>query len=139
MDFILNTILDKSVKGYVSITIFFLLGGLLTWAGVKSLGFLGICFGIALLLVSVAMIVLISGMSNQGDVIKIIKRDFSPENHAQLLALYEPYRVRKCHALFVNILNRAKRDLYEVERLSSIAADGNYDTRSWFDVVGFDQ
>ena len=134
MNIILNKVLDKSLTGYISLTTTLLVGGLLIWAGFKGNGFL-FCFGTVLLSLSLAMLVFISFMSNQHDVMKIIKKDFSSENHAQLLALYEPYRVKNNHAVFASILGMAKKDVHEVERLTE-KFGAHYDMRSFLDETG---
>ena len=134
----MNSILNKNLKGYVFTILLLLIGGLLVWAGVKSLGSLGIFIGSVILLISVVMLVLLSLMSNQRDVIKIIRRDFSPEFHDQLIVLYEPFLKRERHALFVDILKKSKKDFHQVERFSEIAARVDYDPLGFFDEVGIE-
>jgi len=134
----INILFNKGPKGYIVTIIIFLLGALLVWAGVKSIGFLGICVGSVILLISVAMFMFISLIPSQKDVIKVIKRDFPPEFHEQLIALYEPFRKRERDALFIDILKKAKKDFHQVERFSEIAARVDYHPRGFFDEVGID-
>lgn len=65
-----------------------------------------------------------------------IEEDFSPEWHLKVLALYEPLYLSGHGSWFLDILRRAKGNIFEVEKLIKIAERVGYDPRSWFDEVG---
>lgn len=79
------------------------------------------------------MFLFISAIPKHKDVIKVIKREFPPEFHDQLIALYEPFRQRERYALFIDILKKAKKDFQQVERFAKVAERVDYNPRAFFE------
>ena len=124
----------RQLGGYIASLIMLIGGGYLIWINIQKGGCAGIGLGVILITVAGIMAYLITPIDADKRVLRKIE-EFPPELQPQVLKMYEAFRPNH-PGLFLKILEKAKGNVNEVERISKVVQDSNFDARTFWDEVG---
>ncbi len=119
---LIRSLRSKWLLRYATIPIGIVLASLLTWAALKGPRGADVCAGIGLVLFIAAMMELRrTEMKADKSIAQRIKTEYAAEWQPQVFALYDRLKAKELEYLFVKVLDDAKGDLKEANKLTGLA------------------